>query len=511
MDLLELCPELDYTALCDRIAEIVTHEEFLFFRRTDGDELNWVLGAVDGYEMHCTACGEDFFEARNRKKPAKQYEHCPRCGARISPHRWRDRARLESIQFAFHVLQRGMGRDVWFRSYQVETQRDFETGYKYNAFEYARVLYQDGGATRWTRCRSWYFGVTNWERKGSVNLKRWHGHMGHTREDYFHLPDADELRGSCLQYAMVQEAFDTLADPVAYLAQYVKYPALEWLWKLDLGHWLRQREQGCGKEFLQIVNLRSREPGNLLRLTRQELRLIREFPAYRVECAAMYLRLRKAGAAQADRASLVFAEEISSAYRDFFALAERAGTTPRVLRKYYNKQSGRSGRTIRQVTDEHWDYLDQMARMQADGDRLPRDLHAAHARRSARERKLKNRDLNGAFRARRRLLRWLCWRHGGMFIRPVDSPEEIIREGEQQDNCVAGYARAHAEGRRIILLLRRADKPCESWHTVELDPMTLTCRQCYGYRNAERTAEAAAFMEAYLDHIKAISRTRRTA
>ena len=50
-----------------------------------------------------------------------------------------------------------------------------------------------------------------------------------------------------------------------------------------------------------------------------------------------------------------------------------------------------------------------------------------------------------------------------MFIRPVDSAEEITREGEQQSNCVAGYAKRHAEGKTIILVLRKCSAPGESW------------------------------------------------
>ena len=100
-------------------------------------------------------------------------------------------------------------------------------------------------------------------------------------------------------------------------------------------------------------------------------------------------------------------------------------------------------------------------------------------------------------------------RHDGLFIRPVDSAEEITREGEQQSNCVAGYAKRHAEGKTIILLLRKCSAPGESWHTVEIDPATLACKQCYGHGNTERTPEAAAFMEAYLAHLQAVRPGRK--
>ena len=151
------------------------------------------------------------------------------------------------------------------------------------------------------------------------------------------------------------------------------------------------------------------------------------------------------------------------------------------------------------------DYLDQLDRLGVNGgDCMPYDLHEAHARLSERERRIKSRKLNMPFRIRRHLLRWMCWKHNGMFIRPVDSADELTREGEQQQNCVAGYAKRHADGKTIILLLRKCSAPKESWHTVEIDPESLTCRQCYAARNMRRTPEAAAFMEAYLEHLRQV-------
>ena len=156
------------------------------------------------------------------------------------------------------------------------------------------------------------------------------------------------------------------------------------------------------------------------------------------------------------------------------------------------------------------DYLGQLDRLGVQGgETMPHDLHAAHERLSARERKIINEPLNHKFRARRHLLRWMRWRHGGLLIRPVDSAEEITREGEQMHNCVAGYASRHAEGKTIILMLRRCRAPGESWHTVEIEPVTLTCRQCYAAHNRPAEPEAQAFMEAYLEHLRQLRPQKR--
>lgn len=514
LDLLERCPELSEAELSAQISAEVGHEEFLFYRVSQGDDLDWILGAGrDGYEMFCTACGQHFFEPRDRKHPAKDYTYCPQCGAEISPKRWRDRARLESIEFAYHVFQHGEGADVWLRSFQVSMDRNF-MGRKYDIFEYCRILFQPGGAHKWTRSRSWYNGVSAWKPVKSICLKRWHGNYGQTRNDIWAGVTMEEMEGSCLQYVPMDEVMRIMNDPINFLALWRKYPAVEYVWKMGFQTWFQQREQGCCAAFSRVVNLRATRPDKLFpHLNKSEIKLLRGKASYMdINVVELYQRLKKAGAVEPGAAGMEFAREADrSQYIDFFALAARCGAEPRELRRYLQQQAGRhTGACVYMVMQELDDYLGQLNRLGVQGgDRMPRDLHEAHERLSARERKLKNVPLNGKFRARRHLLRWMCWKHDGMFIRPVDSAEEITREGEQQSNCVAGYAKRHAEGKTIILLLRRCSAPGESWHTVEIDPATLACKQCYGHGNAQRTPEAAAFMEAYLAHLQEVRPDRR--
>lgn len=138
----------------------------------------------------------------------------------------------------------------------------------------------------------------------------------------------------------------------------------------------------------------------------------------------------------------------------------------------------------------------------------PDDLQLSHARLSARERTAVDWRSNELFRARRHLWRWAVWHWNGMLIRPVDSALEIVREGEQNCNCVAGYAKPHMEGRKIIFVLRHADRPRESWHTVELMPDTLAVVQCRGCHNAPATPEAREFIGLWMERLQAMRSER---
>lgn len=506
------CPTLEYSEVCSKIRDTVDHTEFLFFRCSGGDDLDWILGpAGDGYEMFCTDCGQRFFEKRDRKRPASSYDRCPRCGAPVMPCRWNDRCKLEYTQFAFHLFQRGEGREVWFRSFKVAMNRAF-MGDKYDIFEYCRMVFYDGGARKWTRGRDWISGAHLWKPVKSIGLKRWHLSYGQTRDDFFAGVSWDEIAGSCLEYAQAQEAFDTLRDPIEYLGLYVKHPQCEYIWKMGLGHFFREREMGRKAAFTRLFNLRAARPDKLVKnMNRQEVRALREHPAYSLDFVYDYLQLKACGLVPADAGWMAFLYELGSNRKAFGGICARCCVSGECLRRYLERQSRRCARPVGTVMQELTDYHRQIGRMQINGGNLlPHDLHEAHARLSARERKLQTAPLNGQFRLRRRLLHWMCWRHDGMLIRPVDSADELTREGEQMDNCVAGYAERHAEGKTIILLLRRCDAPCRSWHTVEIDPITLTCRQCYAKGNRTREPAAARFMEEYLAHLQTVRTDGKT-
>ena len=386
------------------------------------------------------------------------------------------------------------------RSFQVTRERDLSLSF----FEYARILFFPGGARRWTRSRNWFYGESEWEEKKSVVLKRWHRQFGVTEENVWGGVELDEVRGSCIEYSQFADALETLDDPIAYLALYCKYPTCEFIWKMGLGRFFKERERNP-KAFARAINLRAKSPDKLVRgMNKAERRLLAKSSSMNLGSLLAYKRLREHGVCRADESSFRFASVLGNEdeAERFLQTADDCGVAPKALRKYYERQARRSGMSLYNVISDHRDYLGQLTRLNvAGGELLPDDLNTAHARLSAREQAIRNLELNYMFRARRRLWSWACYHHDGMFIRPVDSVNEITREGEQQVNCVAGYARRHAEGRTVIFVLRRSDRPRDSWHTVELDPKTLSVKQCRGYRNADMSEDAREFMAFWHEYL----------
>lgn len=168
-----------------------------------------------------------------------------------------------------------------------------------------------------------------------------------------------------------------LHDLTGYLALYCKYPAVEYLWKMGFGRWLQEREQGGGDYFRRLVNLRAKEPKKLFRgLGKADLRLLRNET---LSTAAKYSCLKRAGAARADAASLSFARAADTAMFDVAAFSQRCGVTAAELRKYIEKQRKRSDLGLSAVMREFADYHAQLERLAPNADKLPHDLHEAHA------------------------------------------------------------------------------------------------------------------------------------
>ena len=497
-------PPIDGGELEQLIDEHAPHGEYLFFRRNPGDDLDPFLGHEDGYECFCTSCREHFVQPL-KSGPASKWKFCPRCRGEIHPSRWNGSKFLAAEAFLFSFFLRGRGREVWLVSMQVRMNPHFLES-KFCAREVSRIVFFEGGAKRWR----FDFMDNVWPVK-RIAMPRWHYgcYYGGAYPSFLAI-DSAELRGSCLEYSCLDSANYALEDLAAYLALYCRYPAaVEHLVKHGFIFWLRERESRGGAIFNRLINLRADSPKKLFRgLDRADLRVLLNTKVS-LGSALFYRELRRAGAGRADKDSVFFATRASAVLYDFSqfsALCADFGQTPKEVRKYIERQARRADQTLHAALVELRDYREQLDRLGLDGGRLPPDLHEAHMRLTRREAQLKHHTENAKFRARRHLLRWMKWRHGGCFIRPVDSAEEIVREGEEQNNCVASYAGRHANGKTIIMVLRLCSAPSRSWHTVEIDPKTLGCVQCYAQGNRRRTPEAAAFMNAYLVHLREVAK-----
>lgn len=152
-----------------------------------------------------------------------------------------------------------------------------------------------------------------------------------------------------------------------------------------------------------------------------------------------------------------------------------------------------------QMLLDYWDMCQRLDRNVEDlSVRYPRDLIAAHDRAAELVEQKEPDDIANLFRIRRRALRKYAFAADGLLIRPAASQRELKEEGDALHHCVATYAKRHAAGKTAIFFIRRADRPGESWYTLELDEQNLEVRQNRGKHNCPRTPEVQAFEDKWL-------------
>ncbi len=92
------------------------------------------------------------------------------------------------------------------------------------------------------------------------------------------------------------------------------------------------------------------------------------------------------------------------------------------------------------------------------------------------------------------------WQDGDYFIKVPESLSEIVREGQRQQHCVAGYATRHAEGALTILFMRRVSDPDTSFITIEMSAKDIIV-QARRFKNKSPDSDALAFLERYKKHL----------
>lgn len=507
--------------LPDDLPEIVYNEflqvNYLIWRPTVAFEPFLDAEEHVGWECYCSACEERFFLEKKKNK-IKSINKCPRCGAEVKSVRYDQRLQMHAEVM---YMQRGLGTNVFVYLLDARCNFDIENGRDID-LNVLRIWNFDHSAAQ-----EWSY---RWEWDRDVPHGKWQMLRRCTEPKaagYGLLPIAHEtLKGSCLQYAQLetigeylditQVGFDgSTGGLINYLRTYIRAPRVtEMLIKGGYINLVLEKIGCVNGDVNRLINWRAKDPKRVFRggLTKTELHAL----AGKSSVYILTYRDNRKHGVQLAETSLIHALLHTTATPD--SLHTRYGLDRKRVLKYLRRLHG-GGMHLNDYTD----YLRQLATLgnplTADETVFPADFMEAHARASTRERLLKEKENNSItkwqYRYRRRELAKYAFRYKGMFVRAIDSAAEIIGEGEQQSNCVAGYGNRHMNGTTAIFVLRRIDEPRKSWYTVQLNPETLKVIQCRGWHNRERSAEEEKekdeFMQRWTAFLMALSENKRSA
>lgn len=298
------------------------------------------------------------------------------------------------------------------------------------------------------------------------------------------------------------------------LYQYSRYPVLtERLIKEGNGDLVAEQvEWDCttGMDYKQVV------PYKAMRLTKQEYRKLKTQDNICCSTLKATKALKKYGCKMTDenfRFFLTFQYSWSQqkCYKAFDFL--RQYLSPQKAINWVNRQAAGGYGTPTNVLSDYSDYLDQCRRLGLDVNRkevaVPQNLRDLHRQYSeelthrANEKKAKEQ----AERAKKlakdlpKLKRKYTYASSGLFIRPAEGPEDLLKEGCAQHNCVYScYTEQYLDRKTDILFVRKQSDPDQSYVTVEFKNGAVI--QCRADHNRPAPPDVQEFMQAWLAYLK---------
>lgn len=141
---------------------------------------------------------------------------------------------------------------------------------------------------------------------------------------------------------------------------------------------------------------------------------------------------------------------------------------------------------------------------------FPKRLKEAHDHAAAAVTAKQNAEKEAAYKRRyEKLKEMYAWTDGEYEIVIPTGIRDIVEEGKVLSHCVGGYAARHVEGKTTIVFLRRCAAPSERLVTVEVSDTKKTICQRYGYKNRRCTKAEKAFLDRWIDWVRAGSKREK--
>lgn len=261
--------------------------------------------------------------------------------------------------------------------------------------------------------------------------------------------------------------------------------------------------QKCTWRHSTRINWTQKKPAKMLGLTKDEFRtLLRVEPSDR----ALYLFQAMKAVGQTLRTDEEVRECIDYGCNNARFLAERGFPVLKIIR-YLAKQKRKYPLEKDLIDEKHlldfWDMSEKVGdKLETQEQLFPQHLTAMHDAVLGRMKFREQKELQGKFRELAEKLAWMAWEADGISVRVAASESELIAEGKALGHCVGTYAKSHAEGKRCIFFVRRAEAPSTPWYTLELSLGDLHVMQNRGRHNCARTKEVQAFEKKWLEHLQ---------
>lgn len=494
--------------------EVISNcERYLFYIRTDKKHMEGFC-TICGREMEAfptdTGVWHEFFRAKHN-----QLGLCPVCGGTVM---FKAEGRLRCGSKSLKQVKRMLFVDVispekiWLRGYYITVRfPDFRTYPEVDFSEEVRYELTPGKAVMAARTYSNMNGHTNWKLRKSIGEPWPISCNGYCIE--YVLGNSPALERTFLRYIPVNEFYDR-KYPVNYYGYYTETNRIPWgrilsaaarypfafemavkheltdLWVPLVCHHNKNAEH---------INWQAKNVREFLRgVRREDVRTILQSGNI-LGVMEMYKHLE----VSAERAK-GYAGMFD--YADVRDLCREIGETSEITVMDYLRKQGYRWNGLSVLRDYRENAAILGRDMEVPSIRWPKNLMEAHDEYMRAAAHLKE-EIRHPMYQREVYPRYQMlyeFEKDGYLAMVPEQLSDIKLEGEVQHHCVGGYLDRHAEGRTVIMFIRRAMLPAVPLYTAEISPDG-KLRQIQGYHNEYTngpTPDAQEFVETWLTEIQ---------
>lgn len=326
---------------------------------------------------------------------------------------------------------------------------------------------------------------------------------------------SEVLQGTPWQYSQIEQYAEQHEYFIAahYLRQYARYPQMEYLMKLGFYKLVYQLVASMDNSpFPYHLRLNKKSPEKMLGVPKRSVSTLAQL---NVDNATLKLcQILAQNGREDDMEDMVlFCREKSIS--DFADLATVFHyVSPQKWQKYITEQVEQKIATetrewvVRSIYSNtstlYKDYLAMCERLPLDLKNsfvlFPKNLKARHDELVSvleiKAREADNRKIEGAYRTQQKKY---AWQSGGLMILPPRNADDIIREGSNLHHCVGTYVSKVADGRSVILFVRRLSNPKKSYYTIEYSDNKVV--QLKGFGNQDPPENVSNFVDKWQESI----------
>lgn len=461
---------------------------YMIFKTTE----NWWL---------CTGCGEKM-EMNGwplvHSKDRRVVVTCPHCGREAVP---KD-ARYGRKGLMDH------GRIAWTKAYKAVTFLEVDEflidygpvppAVRVFPTEQIRLSAKEQKRMDW---REGWFTKGDWVEVKHVGLKRrpgivyswssWHDHIW-----WEQIETGTDLRYSERSPIRFDEGYwdenRVIERWIRYMADFLKYPAIELLEKSGFEVLVMNRASGLRSSS---INIRGKNLRSILRLNKGDIRKLRK-----IEPTIAFMEDLRGVRKLVPDADIEDIEEMGDIIGSWMSKGdwELIRATADVRRVILRLLEERRETGDRVTLKDYADYIGAMNKMGCRLDKraiYPRNFIDAHDEATEAAAKLDDKGKFQGFAESQRRITGMeePWAMGDYLIRPAASPAELRKESKALSHCVRTYIAKVARGETSILFVREVDRPDIPFFTLELSPMG-TIVQCRGDHNKPYPEEVKTFL-----------------